>query len=243
LSRVIRADEVEGLRKAFNLVDFEREARDILARAQARADEMLAEARSRSEEIAGEARSRGLEEGRVAGHKSGEEAGRKAGREEGLAVCRQDTATLAATLETMVADFGSRRERLIKEAERDLLLLSVRIAERVLRRELRADASAAASAAAEAISLAADRSRVEVRINPADEAAVSEGHAELGKRFSDLQDISLVPDPGVERGGCLVSTASGEVDLQVETQLERIAALLVGDTSGEGLPRPEGEGR
>jgi flagellar assembly protein FliH len=233
LSRVIRASEVSGTPGLFNLADFEREAQQVVVEAQARAQQIVSDAQARAASIGEEARKQGFEAGRADGQKTGREEGRKAGREEGLVGCRQDTATLAGTLDKLVAEFGARRESLIKDAERDLLSLSIRIAERVARRELSADRGAAASAVTEAVALVSARSMVEVRVNPADVAALQDAHTDIVRRFADLDDFKLLADEAVERGGCVVNIAAGTVDLQVGTQLQRISDLLIGESAEE----------
>jgi flagellar assembly protein FliH len=234
LSRVLRADQVPAGAGSFNLSSFEREAEAIMARARQRAEEIVAAAGEEAGRLREDARRSGMESGLAEGREKGLEEGRRGGREEGLAACREDTATLAESVGKMVAELSAGRAALIKEAEKDLLELSVKIAERVVRRELKLDRSAAARAAAEAIGLAAEPSRVTVRVNPRDLAAVKEAHADLARRFAEVEDISLVGDEQIERGGCRVITAAGEVDMDVSTQLERISRLLVGGAGDQG---------
>ncbi len=234
MSNVLRPEELPAGSVSFNLRDFEREAQEIVRRAGERAAEIEAGARREAEAAKETARRAGRQAGHAEGLKAGSEAGRAAGREQGLAACREDTATLAAALETAIAELSSRRAALVKEAERDLLALAVRIAERIVRRELSVDKAAAARAVLEAVGLAAGRSRATVRVNPADRAAVEEAHAELHRRFAEVEDVEVVADESVERGGCRVLTAAGEVDMEVATQLERIERLLVGESEAGG---------
>ncbi len=232
MSRVLRAKEVPASAGAFNLANFEQQARDIIGGAEARSAEIAAEAKADAEVVLEKARKDGFEAGHAEGLEKGTDEGRTAGREEGLAACRQDTSTLAQSLEALVSEFGARREGLIKDAERDLLDLAMRIAERVVRRQLSAGRGAVEKAVAEAISLAADRSNVQVHVNPVDLSAAEGAHAEIIKRFSEMKDLKMVGDESIECGGCLVTTEAGSVDLEVGTQLERIESLLIGERSG-----------
>ena len=46
------------------------------------------------------------------------------------------------------------------------------------------------------------------------------------------EPFDLQADPRVQRGGAIVRTADGEVDAQVQTQLERAAEVAFGELSG-----------
>ncbi len=243
MSNILRPEELPAGSVAFNLADFEREAWDITRVAKERAAEIQADALLGAQTITEEAHKTGFGSGHIEGQRAGEEEGRKAGREEELSACREGTASVATALEGLVAELASRRATLVKEAERDLLDLAIRIAERIVRRELAVDRGAAGRAVLEAVSLVAERSRITVRVNPADRSAVEDVHAELHRRFAEIEDVQLVGDEAVERGGCRVVTGTGEVDMQVATQIERIRGLLIGDAEDEDSPKqgPETE--
>lgn len=51
--------------------------------------------------------------------------------------------------------------------------------------------------------------------------------AEAGVRFDGLPQLTVVASPKVDIGGCLIETSNGIVDARIETQLERIRAILV----------------
>jgi len=42
-----------------------------------------------------------------------------------------------------------------------------------------------------------------------------------------VKDLELVEDPGLPAGGCVIESRCGEVDIGVETQLERCERALV----------------
>jgi flagellar assembly protein FliH len=221
---------------AFNMADFEVQGRELQARARARAAGIVAAAQAQAARIVEDSKKTGFEAGRAEGASSGREAGFKVGHEEGLRSAREATATMAQSLLAMVKEISTRREAIVKQAERDLLKLAVAVASRVVRRELKVDGEAVARAVIEAAGLAAERSRLTIRVNPADLAAAQAAQPELVRAFSDIQDLKFAADEAVERGGCRLLTESGEVDLQVATQLARLEKLLTGEAEivGEG---------
>jgi len=243
LSRLLRPAELPARGcVALNLVDLERRGQELIERARLRAAELLAAARRDAAAVAEDARRSGLEAGKAEGLALGREEGRAAGSVQGLAEARAATATLEQTMAGLVAELAARRETLVKQAERDLLRLAVAVAARIVRRELALDSRAAARATAEAISLAAEKSRVVVRVNGADLEALRAVHDEFTRRFADLQDFKMVGDQTVERGGCRLLTDAGEVDMQVATQLDRLEQLLLGEADIDAGTHPPGGG-
>jgi len=243
LSRLLLSSEAPAHGgAAFNLSDLEKRGEALVERAKARAAEVIAEAHRQAGTIAEQAKRAGFEGGKAEGLALGREEGRKAGVEQGLAEARAATETLGKALGAVVGEVSSRRESLVRQAERDLLGLAVAVAGRIVRRELQADTGAVARAVAEAASLAAERSRVVIRVNPADLEALGAAHQDLPRLFAEIQEVRVVGDETVERGGCRLITESGEVDMRVATQLERIGRLLAGEADIDAGTHPDGGG-
>lgn len=228
MSRVLQADQVPAGASIFSLADFERAAADIIACARKQAQALSAAASAEAVQVRERAQREGWESGHRQGLEAGTLEGSKSGRDAGLAEIMAGTATVGAALESLVGDLASRRAALLKEAERDLLGLALGIAEKVIRREIAVDVEVARRALSEAVSLAADRSRVTVRLHPVDLEGVRAVLPDITARLVDIKDVELLADETVERGGCLLVTAAGEVDLRVGTQIDRIAQLLLG---------------
>ena len=240
MSKLLRPEELPASGTAFNLADLERQGELLVARAKSRAAEILAAAHQESERVSAQARKDGFETGKTEGLALGREEGIKAGREAALAETRQATATLEKSLSSLVAELASRRDVLVKQAERDLLRLAVAVAARIVRRELALDSEAVQRALVEAVRLAAERSRIAVRVNPADLAAAGAVHDELIRSFADIQDVKFIGDETIERGGCRVLTEAGESDMRVATQLERLEQLLIGEADIDAGTHPDG---
>jgi flagellar assembly protein FliH len=59
-----------------------------------------------------------------------------------------------------------------------------------------------------------------VRLNPEDHALLSQGTPEF------LEAVTLVADPGIERGGAVIESSGGNLDAQIEEQLAEIEKSL-----------------
>src|SRR2546427_467462 len=63
-------------------------------------------------------------------------------------------------------------------------------------------------------------------IERAFQAGVERGRAEARASLEDVKDLELVEDPSLPAGGCVIESRFGELDIGVETQLERSERAL-----------------
>lgn len=157
--------------------------------------------RREAEQAAREAYERGRREGEDAGRQAAEE--RLAGRFEHLARVAEGLATY--------------RPRLRREAEADLVRLSLAIARRVLRRELSVDPAAVLGIVKAAI----DRIEVSeihrIRLHPEHAEVLSQAAASWPHR------VEILPDRRLALGGVVFETArGGAVDASLDAQLMEI---------------------
>ena len=61
-----------------------------------------------------------------------------------------------------------------------------------------------------------------VRIHPSGEGAVTEAREGLASEFPAAGAIEVRVDEGISPGGALIQSANGEIDLRIETQLDRL---------------------
>ncbi len=72
-----------------------------------------------------------------------------------------------------------------------------------------------------AVKRAVDRERITLRVPPPLMAFLRGSLAALRASLEDVKDLELVEDPSLPAGGCVIESRFGEVDIGVETQLER----------------------
>jgi flagellar assembly protein FliH len=140
---------------------------------------------------------------------------------EGSAVGKdQGTAEVKPTLERVsrcLAELSSMRGRMRRQAEKDLVKLSIAVARRVLHRELTLDPSSIAGLIRVALEKLESRELCRVRVHPDQEGLVRE----LVERFSGSK-VEIVPDATLNRGDVLLDTANGTIDASVDSQLKEI---------------------
>ncbi len=160
------------------------------------------------------------------GYAQGERAGAEASASRAEATLRR----LAQTLD----DLQALRADLIRRTEREVVELSLAIARKVLQRELSLDRDLLLAMARVALDRLADIATASIRLHPDDYAGVMLGR---GPSAVSTHGVAIVADAAVRRGGCVVHSEFGSVDIGVETQIEELTQALFGDhAKGAVLP-------
>jgi len=148
-------------------------------------------------------------EARAAGLREGETAGRARAAAEMQAVIERFTRS--------IEEIAQLRPRLRREAESDMLRLSLEIARRILHRELAVDPEAMHGLVLAALEKLQAREISRVRVNPSQVAAVT-----ACLRQASGTAIEVVGDPSRQPGAAFFETTRGNLDASVDCQLQEI---------------------
>lgn len=151
------------------------------------------------------------------GYAQGERAGLEAGGQRAEAMLRR----LAATLE----ELATLRDQMMRQAESQLVELSLAIARRILHREVSVDPQLAAALAHVALERLGRAAPAVIRLHPDDYTTVTGQQNDLWNGRA----VKVVPDPAVARGGCLVESEFGYIDASVDSQMDEMARAMLGD--------------
>jgi len=147
-----------------------------------------------------------------------EQSGRQMGQREAEAAANAKWQAALERATRSVADAASFRGRLRREAEQDVIRLSVAMARRILRRELSTDPEALLGLVKTAMERLDLRETHRVRVRPEDSSTVS---AYLEKTGCPTR-LEVVADTTLERGGLIFETDRGQLDASADTQLQEI---------------------
>jgi flagellar assembly protein FliH len=154
------------------------------------------------------------------GYAQGERAGTEAGAARAEAMLRR----LADTLD----DLQRLRGELVRRTEREVVELALAIARKVLHREASLDHDLLVALARVALDRLADATAASIRLHPDDYAIAMTGRTAA---TTSPHGVQILADPSVRRGGCLVRSDVGSVDVGIATQLDELTGALLG---GEG---------
>lgn len=116
-----------------------------------------------------------------------------------------------------LVELSSVSARLRRDAEEDVVKLSIAIARRVLHRELTVDPESIGGLVKAALEKIESHELCRVRVHPDQETMI---RTILG-RYSPVR-IELVADPALRKGDVVFETSQGTVDASVEAQLREI---------------------
>jgi flagellar assembly protein FliH len=159
-----------------------------------------------------------------------EHDGRESGYAAGLAAARAEMQVAAekarlaqeSAFTALDAAVAQARSVLVTEGSRlehAAVELAFNIAQAVLGRELKLATSPGLEAIRRALAESPDSDGAVVRLNPADAQALS-GNDQVPR------GVTIVPDPSVGAGGCVLEVGAALVDARLETALERVRRVL-----------------
>ncbi len=147
-------------------------------------------------------------------HAAGVEEGETAGRNRAAAELQPVVERLSRAIE----EIAGLRPRLRREAENDMVKLSLAIARRILRRELVVDPDALHGLVLAALEKLQGQEICRVKVHPSLAAPVT---ACLRKSPAGAA-VEVVADPSGEPGAVVFETARGNLDASVESQFREI---------------------
>ncbi|MGA2528140.1 MAG: FliH/SctL family protein [Acidimicrobiales bacterium] len=156
------------------------------------------------------------------GHNAGYAAGLAEGQGEMQAVAdkaRSEQSSALKALESAVARAKDVLETEHVHLEHAAVELAFQIAQAVLTRELQLSSSPGLEAISRALAESPESEGAVVRMNPADAEALA-GLAQSG------ETITIIPDPAVGAGGCILEVGAALVDARIEAALERVRKVL-----------------
>lgn len=159
-----------------------------------------------------------VEEAREQAETIREEA-REAGRREGY-----------EELVDLIADVREQYRLIQDEAREDTLELAFRVAHRIVGREIEQQPEVVRDMVADSLEHVRGKRQVVVYVHPDDVARLEADREGLSGRL-DGATIYFEPSAEIERGGCIIETATERVDARLEMQIEQFRNAL---TNGSG---------
>lgn len=159
------------------------------------------------------------------GYAQGERAGTEAGAARAEAMLRR----LAETLDELQRLRGD----LVRRTEREVVDLALAIARKILHREAAIDRDLLIAMARVALDRLSDATAASIRLHPDDYATTMAGR---GPGATTPHGVQILSDPSVRRGGCVVRSDVGSVDVGTTAQLDEITRTLLGDDAPGGAP-------
>ncbi|MEM7626404.1 MAG: FliH/SctL family protein [Planctomycetota bacterium] len=210
-----------------DLGDLGKQAAKLRAASEAKARQILADARDEAQRIIGAAEKQGHERGHAAGLAQGLEEGRAQGHAEALAAGTTQVKQVTDRFSAVAREWDEQRDHLGRDGRSALLEFALSFARKLTHRVIATDPQVVVEQVGEALARVLEPTDVTIRIHPEDRPVLQDVLPDLLAGMANLQHVTLLDDDAVGRGGCVLGLRGGEVDASIDTQMRRIAELLV----------------
>lgn len=155
------------------------------------------------------------------------------GEAAGTAGAREGAEALLTRLTETLQELTAVRAEMIRKTERQMVELALAVARRIVHREVTLDHDLLIAMTRVALERLSGSASVTVRLHPGEYEAV--GGAGVASTLGT--NVTIVADPRVDRGGCLVESDLGTLDVGIDAQIEEVARALLGEDHGEAMSK------
>ncbi|HZL36906.1 MAG TPA: FliH/SctL family protein [Tepidisphaeraceae bacterium] len=231
---LIKSPNLPTSASPFSLADIEKAARGVLLRARAQAEQLLAAAQAEAQQLKAHAKEQGLAEAQHEGFALGSQQGRAAGEQQALADMREQLQQAFAALSQAAQELNTRRLELETGALQDVVKLAISIGRKVTKRQGIIDPQVLAENLHEAMKLVVQQSDLRIAIHPSQRKTLDETLPKFSLTWPALKHAEIIEDAKVAPGGCRLLTRGGQIDGDLDVQLDHVIADLLPDTR-EGM--------
>lgn len=153
------------------------------------------------------------------------------GEREGQAAAAKKAEVLITRLSGTIDDIAALRAGMLHKTERDVVRMALAIAERVIHRALDVAPELLLAMARVAIDRLGDGIAATIHLHPDDHRAMMAVRAKHPESVGSA--VAIQPDLTVPRGGCIVRSEFGVIDLGIEAQVAELSRALLGNDRSE----------
>jgi flagellar assembly protein FliH len=144
----------------------------------------------------------------------------------GVALQKEQSSSALKALSQIVCEVSALKQKLLADAEGEMVSLVVAIAEKVIYDEVSTNDQIIVNVLREAFKGVVDREGMKIHLNPQDLLVLKELKPDFLKEFSGLKNVAFEEDREIQRGGALLETLAGEVDARLEQRVKEVKGAL-----------------
>jgi flagellar assembly protein FliH len=148
------------------------------------------------------------------------------GLKDGQAGTRDKLASAFSAVEKLTEELRKARNELWGNAEKEILALSLVMAEKVIHREVTTDNEIIVAVLKDAMARIQNKENMKIKLNPADYNYIIEAKPDVLSMYCTKENLILEKDDKIKQGGAVIETRHATIDAQIEQQLERIREAL-----------------
>ncbi len=158
--------------------------------------------------------------------KSAHDQGYAEGKEKGLIEGRDVLNSMVSHLKKIIGETINKRNEIIESSEKQLSNIVVAIAKKVVKAISETDKSVILKNVSEALKKVKGRAKVTIRVNLSDLEIVTKHKDDFCRMLDDIENVDVLEDPNIEKGGCIIETDFGDIDARISAQLDEIEMVV-----------------
>jgi flagellar assembly protein FliH len=148
------------------------------------------------------------------------------GIQKGTEIQKNENLKPLQSLANVIMELSEAKEKIIEGAEKQIIQLSLAVAEKIIRLEVTTNREVILGVLKEAIRNIVDRENMKIHVHPDDLRYIMEINPDFIKSFDGMKNVAFEEDRTVGQGGTLIETQFGEVDARIEQQYQEIKTTM-----------------
>lgn len=221
------ADEAERIIEDAKTQAFEifkskqNEANTALESAKVDAAKIIEDATLQNERVKKES-----ENAKEIGYKDGHAKGYEDGFEKAIKDGNADVNKVLEKLKKIIAETINKRNEIVDAAEAQVIEVAVLVAKRVVKTLTERDKGVVIRNIQEALRRIKGRTKITIRVNIDDLEIAARHKDEFYQMLDKIEGVTVLEDPNVDVGGCMIETDFGDIDARINTQLNEIETAI-----------------
>ena len=189
----------------------EKSAADIVKKAQEDAQDIISKAHSEEEKIKQDANKEGYGKGNEEGYQHGNE----------------EASRLIERLHTIIEAVQNKRQEILDSTEQQIVDLVLLMTRKVVKIMSDNQKSVVMANVVQALKKVKGRGNVILHVNMEDVKLTTDHIKDFIREVENVQNITVLEDSSVEKGGCIVETDFGAIDARISSQLSELETKIL----------------
>ena len=156
------------------------------------------------------------------------------GEKKGFAARKEDADDMVTRMQSILSEMEGIWKQLIETYEQQMIQLICRVSEKIVFGHIAMDQEVIKRAILQAFQMIPEPVDVTIEVNSEDAEYIETIKEDFFSQLKTLKHISVIANPSVTRGGCMVKTLLGEVDATLESRLEAIRETIINVGKNKG---------
>lgn len=197
------------------------EYRNIIDAAKKQSEDIILQSKDEANRLIKEA-----EDKKVVVDRQAYDEGYNRGLEKAMQEGKDEISRMVERLEKVLSETINKRNEIIESSEEQLINIAILIARKVVKSIAESDRAVILRNVSEALRKIKGRAQVTIRVNIDDMELTTRHKDDFYKMLDNIENVNVLEDPNIERGGCIIETDFGDVDARIVAQLDEIETAI-----------------